>query len=131
MDFNRTPHAAQLARAQLIYRDLMLATIVVKASFETTPDGSVAPATEPLPLSEADAETPLGNSRRHGSSEAGLRPGRARPHPRPRGKAASHHAVEIEIDRWKRRVLVFGDRVWRRQGDRIVASSPEPFLRLP
>ncbi len=51
---NDSGYPATLARAQLLYRDLMLATVVVKASFEVAADGVVRPvdAEAQLPVSD-------------------------------------------------------------------------------
>lgn len=59
---NDSGFPATIARAQLLYRDLMLATVVMKASFEVNEDGLVTPVAPEaqLPVSEADVETPLG-----------------------------------------------------------------------
>jgi hypothetical protein len=39
--------------------------------------------------------------------------------------------VTFEIGAFRRRILVFGDRVWEQQGSRIAPSSAKPFRTIP
>lgn len=61
MDFvNETGFAASIARVQLLYKDFLMATVVVKCTFDVGPDGEARPAAEQIAVSEADVEDELG-----------------------------------------------------------------------
>jgi len=61
MDFvNRTAFPARVFRAQLLYKNLLMATVVARCSFEVDADGRVSAVEDPLPISEEDLTTPLG-----------------------------------------------------------------------
>jgi hypothetical protein len=49
----------------------------------------------------------------------------------PRGEAVSEMDVAIAVGEWKRSVRVFGDRVWQRDGDKLVPTAPLPFVEMP
>jgi len=46
------------------------------------------------------------------------------------GKEATQVEVSIELGDFRRRILVFGNRVWERRGQRLGPSEPEPFLAV-
>jgi hypothetical protein len=48
-----------------------------------------------------------------------------------KGKAIAQSEVNIEINSFRRRVMVFGDRVWQRRGNDLVPSAPKPFTAMP
>src|SRR5688500_13774168 len=61
MEFvNETPFVASIYRTQLHYRDIMIATVIAKASFEVSSDGTVLPVADQLPINDRDTEAPLG-----------------------------------------------------------------------
>lgn len=129
---NNTPFAVHLARTQTLYRDLMMAIVVIKASYEITPEGVPQQAQEQLPVSEEDVTTALG------SIDGDVAPvkqgcdlvvlGHAHT---PSGRPARQHRVEVRLGSWRRQLLVLGDRVWCKRGGLLVASEPEPFVQMP
>jgi hypothetical protein len=136
---NDSGFPAKLARAQLLYRDLVLATVVVKASFDVSGDGAaatvapVAPEAQ-VPVSEADTETPLGNIDgdvvpiKAGCDVAVLGHARSPRADRP----VPRQLVELRIGRFSRVVVVFGDRTWVDGGVRAPRpTEPVPFTALP
>lgn len=55
--------------------------------------------------------------------------GAARP---PGGRPAPRSTVEVRVGAgFRSRITVFGDRVWQRRGDRLVATAPAPFTEVP
>jgi hypothetical protein len=131
MDFlNDTAWSARLARAQLLYKDLLMATVVVKGTFDVMPDGEVRPAVDPIAVSEADIETAFG-----------VVPGDVVPvksccdlfvlaeasSPEPVGSIE----VSLAVGDFKRALVVFGDRRWERAGATLRPSAPAAFTAMP
>jgi hypothetical protein len=48
-----------------------------------------------------------------------------------RGRPQTQLKVVLEVGAFRREVLVFGDRVWQRQGKQLVPSSPQSFKAIP
>jgi hypothetical protein len=129
---NDTGIAIAMARTPLLYRDLTLATVVAKASFEVSPRGDVALVHEQLPVSEHDADTPLGTIDgdivpvKDGCDLAVMGHAYA-----PSGRPIANMSVDIELGGWQRRLLVFGDRSWQRAASGYVPSAPALFTEMP
>src|SRR4051794_11391955 len=47
------------------------------------------------------------------------------------GRATAQSEVNIEVGSFRRRVQVFGDRVWERRGKSLVPSEPKPYSAMP
>lgn len=130
MDFeNETNFPAEISRTQLFYKDLLMAIVVLKATFQVQPDGAIIPDPEQLPLEEKDQETPYGMmDGEHAPIKENadlLILGQAyAPENRPVGRMP----VEIRLGDFRNRLMVFGDRHWTRQ---FVLSRPQPFLSMP
>jgi hypothetical protein len=129
---NETSFSADLSRSILPYRDLLMAIVVVKASFQIAKDGAVHPCPEQLPISEADAETPLGNI---DGDMVPIKPGcdlaiLGHAHVAG-GRRVLQHTIEIRIGEWTRRVVVSGERTWVKAGTLVRAADPQPFSVMP
>lgn len=131
--FNDTPLASSLARAQLFYRDLLQATIVVKGTFTVAPSGEVRLCDEQPPVLLEDLETELGSLDtelvpiKAGCDVAVL--GHARsPNPR---EPVETLEVALTIGRFARRVAVSGDREWVKTLTGFRPSRPLPFTSMP
>ncbi len=48
-----------------------------------------------------------------------------------KGQAVTQSEVDIRVGAFRRRVKVFGDRVWQRRGGSLVPSDPKPFKAMP
>ncbi|HKQ70796.1 MAG TPA: DUF2169 domain-containing protein [Polyangiaceae bacterium] len=132
---NDSGFPATVARAQLLYRDLMLATVIVKASFDVDPSGQVrpVPAEHQLPVSESDQATALGTidgdfvPLKPGCDVAFL--GHARS---PWANVPVQRVdVDIRVGTLRRSLVVFGDRIWVATGTGPQATAPVPFTALP
>jgi len=131
--FNDTPLASSLARAQLFYRDLLQATVVVKGTFAVAPTGEVSLCDEQPPVLLEDTETELGTldtevvPLKAGCDVAVL--GHARS-PDPRQPVESLE-VALTIGRFERRVAVSGDREWVKTLTGFRPSRARPFTSMP
>jgi hypothetical protein len=110
--------------------------LVVRATFDIK-ENSIAIAEEQSPIKEADehtgtspessvlneadvcAEKPYVDVLVNGAAYA------------PGGKPAREVSVEIEVGDVRKRLLVSGDRYWRRTAFGVSPSGPEPFTRMP
>ena len=130
MEFvNETSFPADVSRTQLFYKDLLMAIVVLKATYRVGPDGAVFPDPNPIPLNEADEETPFGGL------EGDYAPikkdvdllvlGQAHA---PNGQPVPHHPVGIFMGDFSRQLIVFGDRKWQQSGE---ATPPKPFATMP
>ena len=128
---NQAEFPAELFRAQLFYRDLLMATVVVKAAFEVR-NGIVVPAEEQLAVSEADIETPYGSVDgdavpiKQGCDLAVL--GHAIV---PGGRAVRSMSVTVRIGGFSQQLRVLGDRAWVPAGEGHRITDPVPFNVMP
>lgn len=128
---NDTPLPAALYRAQLFYRDLMMATVVVKASYEVAEDGRVALVDDPLPVQEGDAQTEFGVLEsdvvpiKEGCDFAVYGPALSPDRP------VTEMDVRIAVGDFVRTLRVVGDRVWQKSGRGLRPSEPAPFSVMP
>jgi hypothetical protein len=126
---NQSGFPAELVRTQLLYRDLMMATVIVKCSFEVTPSGTTLPVDDQLAISESDAETPYGTIDgdivpiKAGCDLAVMGPAVAYPPGRP----VESMDVSLRIGELRRALRVFGDRAWVPTGQSFKPSRPIPF----
>ena len=129
---NATGFSADLARAILPYRDLMLATVVVKCGFEVSPAGEVSAVADQMAVEEGDVVTPYGTIDgdaapvKQGCDFAVM--GFARP--LPAGRAVAEHDVRLRVGDLARHWRVFGDRRWRKTEGGFEASPAEPFTEM-
>lgn len=132
---NTTSFPATLVRAQTIYRDLLLGTVVAKLSYaiDERGDAQPLPADEQLPVLEGDTPTPLGVLEadvvpiKAGCDLALYGPALASP----RGAAVKELTVGVQIgSSFDRRVRVVGDRVWGPAALGFRASPPIPFSEM-
>ncbi len=131
MDFeNQTPFSADVWRTQLFYKDLLMAIVVLKATFKVSPDGSVSSDKEDqIPLQEGPQETPLG------LIEGDYAPikeyadvvilGKAYA---PDGEPVPKMTLQVQIGQLRNSLLVFGNRYWTKEGS---FTEPEPFITMP
>jgi hypothetical protein len=133
MDFvNETGFAASIARVQLLYKDLLMATVVVKCTFDVGPDGEVRRAAEQIDVSEADVADELG------TLDGDIVPikscldvavlGNAYAQDRAPAPMAQ---VDLRLGELQRKLIVYGDRRWERDGGGFRASAPAPFISMP
>jgi hypothetical protein len=132
---NSTAFPAEVVRSQTIYRDLLLATVVVKLGFEIDEHGEARPLPqdEQLGIYEADTETPLG------WLETDLVPIKRGCDLAMYGNAVSPEAkpvTELEVgvqisSGFERRVRVVGDRAWLPTGVGVRMSDPQWFIETP
>jgi len=131
--FNETTFPSFLARAQLIYDDLLQAVVVMKATYDTLPTGETRLADTQLPLHLEDESTDFG------TIETEIVPAKAwcdlavLGHARSRSpkRPIKRMQVSLRIGKFTRSVLVTGDRVWERVLGRLRPSEPVPFTELP
>jgi hypothetical protein len=105
---------------------------VVKCTFDVGPDGEVRPAAEQIEVSEADLEDELG------TIDCDMVPiksccdvavfGRAYA---PGGVPATAMQVDLRVGGLQRKLMVYGDRLWERDGGGLRPSAPEPFSTMP
>ncbi len=129
---NRTSLVAELMRAQLFYRDLIMATVICKATFEVASDGSVQLAAEQLPLVQDAVKTELG------TLETDIVPikegcdlaiyGHARS---PGRKPVLALPLRLQLGTFERSIVATGDRVWGRSLGSDGQSTPTPFVAMP
>jgi hypothetical protein len=130
---NTTAHPATLLRAQTVYADLMLGTLVVKASWAVDDHGRCVRVEDPAPLAADDLQTP------YGAIDGDLVPAKdgcdvviAGPAVvAPPGRTTAVMDVEVDVGPLRRRLRVHGDRTWVRAGGALVASAPVPFAAMP
>jgi hypothetical protein len=133
MDFeNETPFACAATRAQLLYRDLLQAIVVAKATFAVKDDGTTALAAEQRPVLEEDAdfqwwrlETEL-YPVKAGCDVAVLGEACA-----PRGKKVQQMTVSARIGSSRQDLVVTGDRMWKLGWDGPRPSRPRSFATMP
>jgi hypothetical protein len=131
--FNETTFPSFLARAQLIYDDLLQAVVVMKATYDTLPTGETRLCETQLPLHLEDESTDFG------TMETEIVPAKAwcdlavLGHARSRSpkRPIKRMRVSLRIGKFTRSVLVTGDRVWERVLGRVRPSEPRPFTELP
>ena len=131
--FNETTFPSFLARAQLIYDDLLQAVVVMKATYDTLPTGETRLCETQLPLHLEDESTDFG------TIETEIVPAKAwcdlavLGHARSRSpkRPIKRMQVSLRIGKFTRSVLVTGDRVWERVLGRVRPSEPRPFTELP
>jgi hypothetical protein len=130
---NETFLQSHMARAQLAYKDLLQAIVVVKGSFDVLATGETRPsALQPEVLTD-DTET------EHGRLDAELVPVKAwcdlavlgRAHNPAPASPAPRMTVSLRIGAFERRVRVCGDRVWTKALGRLQPSDPARFASLP
>ncbi len=129
---NRTPLVAELMRAQLFYRDLIMATVICKGTFDVASDGGVQLAAEQLPLVQDAEKTELG------TLETDIVPikdgcdlaiyGHARSLGR---KPVAALPLQLQLGTFERSIVAVGDRVWSRSLGLHEQSSPTPFVSMP
>jgi hypothetical protein len=130
---NDTGFSAELARAQLLYRDLLMGTLVVKAAYEVSADGVAIPLAEQLPVLEADVRTDLGSI---DGDVVPIKPAcdvAVMGHARSRWPDRPVEAVEVNLrlGPLSRSLVVFGDRQWTSAGLGWKPSAPKPFTLIP
>jgi hypothetical protein len=130
---NETFLQSHMARAQLAYKDLLQAIVVVKGSFDVLATGETRPsALQPEVLMD-DTET------EHGRLDAEVVPVKAwcdlavlgRAHNPAPASPAPRMTVSLRIGAFERRVRVCGDRVWTKALGRLQPSEPARFASLP
>lgn len=131
---NDSGFPAALVRTGLLYRDLMMAVVVVKCSYEVDPmTGAVRIVDDPLAVSEADNETPYGAIDgdvvpiKAGCDLAVMGPAVAHPP----GRAVESMDVMLRVGEFRRSLRVFGDRAWVPTGYGFKPSRPVPFTVMP
>jgi hypothetical protein len=128
---NRTPFPAGMFRTA-VGDDRIAAAVVARVTYDLTASGLVPSAEQPWKFSPAPWEGPYGPM---DGDEVFYRGGVdvfVFGHARAEGgRDARQIDVTIEVAEFRRRVVVFGDRVWERQGRTLAPSAPRPFRALP
>jgi len=109
------------------------AAVIVKGTFEIAADGLKQVQEDAWPVHFRPLETPYGDFPPEHNPFPKSRTdlivcGFARP---PRGTAVSQMDVRLSIRDFAYVLRVFGDRVWKRDGRKLVPSEPESFERIP
>jgi hypothetical protein len=126
-----TPFPARLYRTQLHYRDLVLATLVSKAAFETDEQGNPVAVQDQLDINEGDVETPLG------VLESDVVPIKEGCDFAVYGSAISRNGpvarmdVTVKLGTVTRSVRVTGDRAWVPSHSGVSISKTVPFTTMP
>jgi hypothetical protein len=133
---NETPHAARLLKNLSPRGDhRMIGCVIARALLAVKPDG----ACEPVPderwsISPSPSDTPFGRAPGDKPFYSGgidvLLGGKVT---QPGGEHRERLDVELSIGRtFRRRIAIFGDRIWARALDgSLVASPPRPFRTMP
>jgi hypothetical protein len=136
MEFtNEAGFPATLARAQLFYARLTLATVVVKASFDIDRKGEVVPVPtdQQLAVSESDVKTDVGQidgdvvPTKPGCDVAVLGHARSPRADRP----VEEMGIHLRIGEFVRSMHVFGDRAWVDTTSQPRTTRPIAFTTLP
>lgn len=122
--------SVRIYRSQLHYRDLVLATVVAKASYTAESSMDAVLAQPQLPVDEAEVQTPLG------TVESDLVPIKQACDLAVYGPAVSPVPVErmkvsVQIGAFSRAIQVTGERSWTRSSAGIFPSRPIPFQTMP
>jgi len=135
MDFhNQTPLAAGIARSELLYKDLLLATVAIKGTWEADPaSGELRLLEEQPEVAEADAETPFG------PLDLDLMPIKSacdfaiygNAHAPSSRRTVDSMRVGIRVGSFQRSIAVFGERIWEKRGGALAISHPKPFSQMP
>jgi hypothetical protein len=135
VDFtNQSQWPAELVRSALSGNedDPLLAVCILKVTYDVREDGSLRLAEDQLQVLTEPEEGELGwmpadtAPRKPGFDVFAL--GHARP---PEGGPVSSMTVRLQVGEEIRDLAVFGDRHWVRNDDRVAATAPEPFERMP
>jgi hypothetical protein len=129
---NETLLQCHMERAQTFFKDLLQATVVVKASFYLDPSGGPHPCSEQPCVMTEDTDTA------YGTLEAELAPVKAwcdlavlgHAHA-PNRKPVPSTIVSIRVGAFERAVRVSGNRTWVRSLGALVPSEPAPFVKIP
>jgi hypothetical protein len=129
---NRTPYPAHLFRG-CIDEQRMFGSLAAKITYDIVGDRLRPASDQPWLVSPSPWENEYGKMPhdelfyRGGVDVFVL--GSARP---PAGRPAPKIDVEVRIGpQFRRRLVVFGDRVWRRAGDKLVPGPPTPTRAVP
>ncbi len=131
MDFqNRTPFPAFLHR-QAVAGDRIAAAAIARATFQIgepcTPTRTQPWLVTPTPWVGPCGRMPSDDVFDREGCDLLLLGEAASPNAEP----ATEVDVSIQVGAFSARVRVFGDRTWVRQGERLVPTSPAPFIRIP
>lgn len=128
--FNHTPHATRLLSLERDDSGRVQAVLVLKATWEPTADGALAPAAEPVPIIADRLDTPFGVFhtdhfvRREGVDLCVLATVR-------RAAPVREVVARVQVGAFSHALRVIGDRRWVRVGDTLVPSAPEAFTEMP
>ena len=131
---NTTPLAAHLSIGRELPNGLRAGLVLAKATFTFDERGRLRlDDQDPMPLFDADKETPLGllprdNMPRNDAAFEVFLLGKAHA---PFGKPVPHVRVGLTVGDTKRELDVYGNRFWVGTGPGAVLSAPEPFLEMP
>ena len=129
---NHTSFPAALFRG-VVGDDLLYGSLLARVTYDLAANGALQPSKEqPWKVSGPPWETEYGQMP---SDELFYKGGVdlfVFGHARGReGQAVAQTDVNIEVGGFRRRVKVFGDRVWQRRGNDLVPSDPKPFKAMP
>jgi hypothetical protein len=128
---NHTPFPAFLWTA-IADDERLMASLVTRVTFDIRGSRLTPSAEHVWQVSPAPWESPYGAMEADDCFYKGgvdlFVFGHARP---PGGGEAKQLEVSIELGEFRRRILVFGDRVWERHGAHVEPSPPKPFRALP
>ncbi|WP_394844461.1 DUF2169 domain-containing protein [Pendulispora brunnea] len=126
---NHTPFAARYLPLD-VDDGRVRATVIVKATYEAAPDGSLVPTAEQLPIVADRLDTSFGVFHTdHFVSKEGADLcvlGTIR-----RVQPVPHVALFLMVGTFRHQLLAFGERRWIRANGSLVPSSPTPFSELP
>jgi hypothetical protein len=128
---NHTPFPADLFRT-IIDKRRFAASVLVRVTYDITPRGLVPSAEQPWKVSAGPWETEYGlmdgdEIFYKGGTDLFVF-GHARA---PGGRDVTELEIVVEVGKFRRRLLVFGDRVWERRGKALAPSAPRPFKAMP
>jgi len=128
---NTTQDVAKLVNTCFGEDEIQVA-LIVRSTYQVSDGGLVASYDDPWPIAEEPIDTDCGLMAPEMPYLTGgvdvLLGGRVHA----RGGRQAMLDVELQVGRqFRRRVAVFGDRTWVRQGQQLVPSAPKPFSSMP
>jgi hypothetical protein len=130
---NETSLYCHMERLQTFFKDLVQATVIVKASYDVLPSGETRHCAEQPAVLREDTET------LYGTVDAELVPVKAwcdlallgHAWSFPAGQPTHSMLVSLRVATFERVVRVTGDRVWVKSLGSLLASPPASFTKLP
>jgi hypothetical protein len=126
---NNTPFAARLLRLPR-GEDSVHGTLLVKSTFDVSAAGRLTPSQAQMPVLDAPFETDFGIFHGEGFiAKDGVDVCVLGSIQLEAPVTETRISLHLQAKEWA--LQVFGDRRWRKRGDELVSSDPEPFTTMP